>query len=198
MATDLGMQVNAGKVGALLEYICAQMPHIHLRKLLKVIYLIDEKSVKMRYIPLTWLNYYAWKKGPVSPAVYNVKTGAFTDYVTCKKEEDGKWHVVANKTYPYAIEKDLKVFSAYEMDIINSVIAQCEDKSADELTDQTHSEDSLWSQTVAQYGISFAESGRSDHQINLNELNDEDGKEVYMDALDSMMMQASLNAMSNV
>ena len=57
MATEFGLRANEKKVGALLEYICNQMPHIHLRKLLKVIYLMDEKSVKMRAIPLTWLDY---------------------------------------------------------------------------------------------------------------------------------------------
>ena len=194
MATEFGLQANEKKVGALLEYICNQMPYIHLRKLLKVIYLMDEKSVKMRAIPLTWLDYYAWKKGPVAPSIYAVKEGEFSAYVTCAKGEDDKWHVSANKKNLYAIDKDLKAFSAYEMDIINSVIAYCKDKSADNLTDETHSDDSLWSQTVSQHNISFDETGRSEYPICLNDLNDAEGKEIYADALDSIMMQASLNS----
>lgn len=86
----MGLRVNTNRVGALLEYICSLMPHIHLRKLLKVVYLVDEKSVKMRAIPLTWLDYYAWKKGPVAPLVYDVKNGEFSDFVICTKEADGK------------------------------------------------------------------------------------------------------------
>ena len=198
MISNLGLQVNANKIGALLEYICSQMPHIHLRKLLKVIYLMDEKSVQMRAIPLTWLDYYAWKKGPVAPSVYEVKDGAFANFVTCAKEDDGKWHVAANKTNPYAIDQDLKSFSEYEMDIINSVIAYCKGKSADDLTDETHSEDSLWSQTVSQHHITFDETGRSEYPICLNDLNDAEGKEIYAEALDSMMMQASLNSALHV
>lgn len=193
MISNLGLQVNANKIGALLEYICSQMPHIHLRKLLKVVYLMDEKSVQMRAIPLTWLDYYAWKKGPVAPSVYEVKDGAFSNFVTCAKEDDGKWHVAANKTNSYAIDQDLKGFSEYEMDIINSVIAHCKDKSADDLTVETHSEDSLWSQTVSQHQITFDDTGRSECLICLNDLNDAEGKEIYAEALDSMMMQASLN-----
>jgi len=50
------------------------MLHIHLRKLLKVIYLI----------------YYAWKKGLVAKSVYDVKNGAFADYVKCIKESYDK------------------------------------------------------------------------------------------------------------
>jgi hypothetical protein len=48
----MGLRVNTNRVGALLEYICSLMPHIHLRKLLKVVYLVDEKSVKMRLTSL--------------------------------------------------------------------------------------------------------------------------------------------------
>lgn len=198
MATEFGLRANEKKVGALLEYICNQMPHIHLRKLLKVIYLMDEKSVKMRAIPLTWLDYYAWQKGPVAPSVYAVKEGNFSAYVTCVKEEDGKWRVSSNKTNLFAIDKDLKAFSAYEMDIINSVIAYCKDKSADDLTDETHSENSLWSQTVSRYNITFDKTGRSEYPICLNDLNDAEGKDIYADALDSIMMQASLNSSLHV
>ncbi len=198
MVTNIGIKASANKVGALLEYICSQIPHIHLRKLLKVIYLMDEKSVKERSIPLLWLDYYAWKKGPVAPSIYEVKEGAFADYVTCAKETDGKWYVSANKKNLYAIDKNLRVFSAYEMDIINSVIAYCKDKSADDLTDETHRDDSLWSQVVSRYNIIFDETGRSEYSICLNDLNDAEGKEVYADALDSIMMQAALNSPSNV
>ena len=198
MTADLGLQASANKVGALLEYICDQIPHIHLRKLLKVIYLMDEKSVQKRSIPLTWLDYYAWKKGPVAPSIYEVKDGAFADYVTCAKENDNKWYVSANKTNPYAIDQDMRVFSEFEMDIINSVIAYCKNKSADDLTDETHSEGSLWAKTVAEHQISFDESERSDYPICLNDLNDDEGKEIYADALDSVMMQASINSAIHV
>lgn len=198
MTTNLGLQANANKIGALLEYICNQIPHIHLRKLLKVIYLMDEKSVQKRSFPLTWLDYYAWKKGPVAPCIYEVKEGAFADYVKCVKEDDNKWYVSANKTNPYAIDQDMRVYSEFERDIINSVIAYCKNKSADDLTDETHSKGSLWAKTVSKYKISFDESGRSDYLICLNDLNDEEGKEIYTDALDSIMMQASINSAIHV
>ena len=159
---------------------------------------MDEKSVKMRAIPLTWLEYYAWQEGPVAPSVYAVKEGNFSAYVTCVKEEDGKWRVSSNKTNLFAIDKDLKAFSAYEMDIINSVIAYCKDKSADDLTDETHNENSLWSQTVSRYNIIFDKTGRSEYPICLNDLNDAEGKDIYADALDSIMMQASLNSSLHV
>lgn len=198
MAVDLGLQANANKIGALLEYVCSQMPHLQLRKLLKVIYLIDEKSVRKRAIPLTWLDYYVWQKGPVAPSVYAVKNGDFAEFLSCSKDADDKWYVSAKKTNSFAIDQDMKAFSEYEMDIINSVIAYCKNKSADELTDETHSEDSLWSKAVSKYHITFDGTGQTKYPICLNDLNDADGKEIYSEAMDSIMMQASLNSTVNV
>lgn len=163
-----------------------------------MVYLIDEKSVSLRAIPVTWLDYYAWKKGPVAPEVYAVKDGQLADYVTCTKEADERWYVSANQSNLYVIDQKMKVFSEYEMDIINSVIAACKDKSADELTDETHRENSLWSRVVADNNISFDETGRSQYRVNLNELNDEDGREIYAEALDAIMMQASLYSAMHV
>lgn len=98
------------------------------------------------------------------------------------------------KTTRYSIDQDMKVFSEYEMDIINSVVAHCESKSADDLTDETHQDNSLWPKTVALNNVNFDKSGRSNYIVNLNDLNDADGKEIYADALDSVIMQAAINS----
>ena len=97
---SLGVTSNKAKVGALLAYLCYRMPNVQLRKLLKVLYLIDEASVRSRAIPMTWLDYYVWEKGPVAPEVYQIKNKAFSDYVTCHLENDDKWHVSSVKQEP--------------------------------------------------------------------------------------------------
>ena len=66
---SLGITANREKNGALLAYIASNIPGINLRKLLKVVYLIDEQFMKLRGFPLTWFDYYAWAKGPVAPEV---------------------------------------------------------------------------------------------------------------------------------
>ena len=86
---SLGVAANREKNGALLAYIAKNIPNIHLRKLLKIIYLIDEEFMKLRAFPLTWFDYYVWAKGPVAPEVYDVKNGAFSEYVTCHKDNCG-------------------------------------------------------------------------------------------------------------
>ena len=191
---SLGISVNRAKVGALVAYLSFLMPNIQLRKLLKMVYLIDEESVRRRAIPLTWLDYYAWKKGPVAPEVYDLKKGAFSDFVSCKEIND-KWRVSSVKTAEYLIKKDMSVFSEWECSLIDEVYRKYGEKDADELTDETHQENSLWSQVVKENCLDFSVSPKSDYKIDLNRLNDSDeaAQLAYEDAFDALYMQSLVN-----
>lgn len=184
---SFGSTVNMEKNGALLAYIAEKNPGIHLRKLLKMVYLIDEKFMEKRGFPLTWFNYQAWEKGPVAPEVYAVKTGAFSNYVKCQKNQDGKNIVTPVLQHDYLISKQMEVYSLYEKEIIDSVIMAYCDKSADELTNITHHDDSLWSKIVDEQKVVFVD-GKSDVEIPLTRLNDGDEEKsaIYEEALDYM------------
>lgn len=65
--------MNNSKIGNLLAYISSKIEDINLRKLIKLVFLIDEESVRSRGISVTWLTYYAWEKGPVAPCIYEIK-----------------------------------------------------------------------------------------------------------------------------
>jgi len=184
---SLGSTVNLEKNGALLAYIAEKNPGIHLRKLLKIVYLIDEKFMEKRGFPLTWFNYLAWEKGPVAPEVYAVKEGAFCEYVKCQKNQDGKNIVSPVLQHDYLIGKQMEVYSLYEKEIVDSVIdAYCE-KSADELTEITHQKDSLWTKIVKEQKVVFVD-GKSDVEVPLIRLNEgnEEKNAIYEDALDYM------------
>lgn len=190
---SLGITSNKNKVGALLAYLCVRIPDMHLRKLLKILYLIDEESVRLRAIPVTWLDYQAWEKGPVAYEVYEVKNGAFAEYICCEKKGDGKWHVDALKKSVYAAEKDFQQASQWEMELVERIIEHCKDLTADQLTAETHTPDSLWSKVVQEHNIDFRKNSKTDYLIDLNRLNDKNGAEVYEDAKECMQMQAFLN-----
>lgn len=191
---SIGLKINKEKIGALLAYICCRVPDMHLRKLLKILYLIDEESVRLRAIPVTWLEYQAWAKGPVAHEVYDAKNGAFSSYIRCEKKEDDKWHVNAVAKHPFLMEKDLQQASEWEMDLVDRIIDRCKDMSADQLTDETHTPDSLWSKVVAENKIDFGCNPRTDYVVDLNLLNEtEEQKAAYEDAEDCMRMQAFLN-----
>jgi len=184
---SFGSTVNKEKNGALLAYIADKNPGIHLRKLLKMVYLIDVKFMEERGFPLTWFNYLGWEKGPVAPEVYAVKEGAFNQFVKCQKNEENKNIVSPVLQHDYLIGKQMEVYSLYEKEIIDSVITAYSDKSADELTTITHQKDSLWTKIVDEKKVNFVD-GKSDVEIPLTRLieNDMEKTAVYEEALDYM------------
>ncbi len=184
---SLGVTANKKRNGALLAYLAKNVPGTSLRKLLKMVYLIDEKFMELRGFPLTWFDYYAWAKGPVAPEVYDVKNGAFSEYVTCQKNEDGKYIIDSVLPHEYHVLKQMDVFSPYEMGIIDDIMYRYENCTADELSALTHEETSLWSQIVRENNIQFVD-GKSNVLIPLKRMNegDIDKEETYEEALDYM------------
>lgn len=196
MTVSLGITANLKKNGALLAYIANKIPEINMRKMLKIIYLIDERFVKLRGFPFTWLDYYVWEKGPVAPEVYAIKekNNLFSDYVKTKRSSDNKVII-----YPlFAINEDpngpFGELSEYDLSIINEELLKYGDKSADWLTNQTHLPDTLWTKTKSEHHVEFV-NGKSDCCINMMDLikDDEDLCEVYEDAKWNIGFQAQLN-----
>ena len=184
---SLGTTVNKEKNGVLLAYIANSVPDIGLRKLLKIVYLIDERFVLLRGFPLTWFNYYAWAKGPVAPEVYELKNGAYSNFVVCTKNENGK-NIINSRLNNYEIIKSSEIFSPYELGVVDEVIYQCQDKTADELSDLTHRQGSLWFKVVKENNLSFERKKQSDVAIPLTMLieDDDDKLETYNEALEYM------------
>ena len=194
---SLGITANRIKTGALLAYIANKVPEINMRKLLKIIYLIDERFMLLRGFPFTWLDYYVWEKGPVAPEIYSLKNhdNYFSDFVKATKSVDGKLiihpliPIDSNPAGPFG------ELSEYDLSIINEELSKYGDKSADWLTDQTHLPDTLWTKTKSEHKVEFKD-GKSNCSIDLKELikNDEDLCEVYEDARWNMGFQAHLNS----
>lgn len=184
---SLGLTVNKHKNGTLIAYIAQSILDINLRKLLKLIYLIDEKFMEQRGFPLTWFDYYAWERGPVAPEVYEIKNGAFTGYVRCFKNDEGKNIVESLLPSKHQVLKQMDLFSQSEMEIIDDVVSRYKKKTADELSEITHAEDSLWSTIVKENNITFVD-GKSDIQIPLAKLNagNIEKEEIYEEALEYM------------
>lgn len=183
---SFGYTVNKEKNGVLLAYLAERIPNVTLRKLLKLVYLTDEKFTIERGFPLTWFNYFAWKKGPVAPEVYDVKNGSFADFVQCHRNNNDKYEV--SPVSGALTEDRLNLYSRYEMNMIDEIISKYGSMSADELTDITHLENTLWSKVVNENKLTFSDSGRSDCEIHLNRLieGDEEKEEVFEDALEYM------------
>ena len=183
---SFGYTVNKEKNGVLLAYLAERIPNVTLRKLLKLVYLTDEKFTIERGFPLTWFNYFAWKKGPVASEVYDIKNGSFADFVQCHRNSNDKYEI--SPVSGALTEDRLNLYSRYEMNMIDEIISKYGSMSADELTDITHLENTLWSKVVNENKLTFSDSGRSDCEIHLNRLieGDEEKEEVFEDALEYM------------
>lgn len=196
MTVSLGISVNRMKNGALLAYIANKVPDINMRKMLKIIYLIDERFMKLRGFPFTWLKYYVWEKGPVAPEIYYLKNNNnyFSEFVKTTRSDDGK--IIFQSVFPISNAPNgyFGEISEYDMSVINEVLEKYGDKSADWLTEQTHLPDSLWTKTKEKNHVEFID-GKSDCMMDLSDLikNEEDLYEVYEDAKWNMRFQAQLN-----
>lgn len=184
---SLGFTTNKEKNGVLLAYITNSISNINLRKLLKLVYLIDEKFMESRGFPLTWFDYYAWEKGPVAPEIYEIRNGVFSDYVECFKNENEKNIVRVSIQNKHQILKKTDIFSQFEMRIIDDIISKYKDKTADELSEITHEENSLWSTIIRESNVIFID-GKSDIPIPLTKLieGNTEKEETYNEALEYM------------
>lgn len=189
---SLGIAINKNRIGFLLSYIVGKIPEINLRKLIKIVYKIDETSVIKRGLPITWLDYYAWKKGPVAPEIYDIKNngGLFSDFVSVTKNNAGK--IIVSSISSQIRMQD---FSLNELELINEVVDKYSKMSADELSDITHVEGTLWSNAIAGINIDFDKTdGKSEILLSLTELIkcDEDKLVDFEEAQECMFFKKAL------
>lgn len=160
------------------------IPNINLRKLIKLVYLIDETSVMSRGLSVTWLDYYVWEKGPVAPSIYDIKSAdgnRFSTYVSSHRNKEDKVIVTPNIS---KADSSLQ-FSKKELRLIDSVIARYGCLSADELSEVTHRVGGLWDIAKKKYHPDFRLSnGRSDIKLNMEDLiqGDEEKTSIYEEA----------------
>ncbi|CAN5870256.1 hypothetical protein BH11BAC7_BH11BAC7_36670 [soil metagenome] len=166
-------------------------------KILKLLYLTDELAVKEEGAPITWLSYYAWKRGPVPVDVYNEveamvlnkepisnETSLNLHKYFSTKQDDGT-KIICPKS-----EVDIGKLSENEIGLLNRILSLYGHMSAQELVDITHDKDSLWLKVVEQNKLDeyFKLNGdRSNYPVDFISLIDtEYKKSIYTESLDSL------------
>lgn len=188
----LGMKANKDLIGNLIIYIANHCKNLHQTKLIKLLYLIDEESVRQAGAPITWLEYEVWEKGPVAKDIYYSKfdgENRFYNYVDFQQTKVKNYKVVPKKIF------DRSEFSEMEMNLINNVLKQYGQKRSDELIDITHREDSLWSKAKSENNIQFTNSCHlSDTIIDFKELIKENGFKLtsYYASLENLEVRSIL------
>ena len=146
------------KIGNLVCYIAEKTPQLSLTKLLKLLYIIDERSIMSIGSPITWLEYKAWAEGPVAEDIYNeVKNRArieiagknlnLDEFITVFRQENKERKqeeiFIKNKK-----ASSLHEFSRVEKEIINDVLREFGKLPANRLIDILHTEGGVWDKTV--------------------------------------------------
>ncbi len=188
---SIGVLAHKDKIGELLVYLVTKIPNINLRKLLKLVYLIDETSVKRKVLPITWLEYVAWAKGPVSVELYDIKDfskNIFSDYVYSERSKDDQVIIKTQRN-----KADLDSFSAIDMNIIDEVLKEYTRYTEEQLSELTHTHDRIWNEVVSKNNISFIDNSKSDFVVDFRMMLSDEDVSYYNDAEENVKLCAYLN-----
>jgi uncharacterized phage-associated protein len=182
--------VNINKVGLILWILAKEIQNLSMTKALKLIYILDETSVKRVGSPITWLDYYVWKHGPVATDLYNTirgKSKLSNDPVLLSYVRfDSKFNEDRNHTEICIIpvgEHDLNCLSEYEHFLLYEILGSHGLRSASNLIDFLHKEGSRWSHYVKNHQIEFKDKSSTDIIIDFRNLLSEKEAPLFYDAV---------------
>jgi len=188
----IGMKINKELIGNLLILLSEQCKPLYHTKLLKLLYLIDEESVKKTGAPITWLSYSVWQFGPVSEDIYFSKIDGFNKFHGFVKFD----HISGNKYIVRSVSSfDDSEFSDLDLRIIKDTLIRYGHLNTKQLIEITHSKDSLWEKTKKKYGIQFSGQNKtSSITLDFSNLLTDDGfkKTVYYNTLENIELQSTL------
>lgn len=174
------------KIGNTIVYLSQNIPHLSKTKLLKLLYILDEISIKKSGLPFLNLKYKVWKFGPVSEELFidlSSETKLLEDYIE-KNSDDG-----VNYIRPVVDFNDDE-FSDNDIDLMDSIIEKFGDKSAKELIAYTHRVNSPWYNTAKENDVlELLESetiNNTEYLIDMSQLiaHDDRKKGIYSDYIE--------------
>ena len=135
------------KIGNTVIYLSSRVGELAKTKLLKLLFLIEEKSITEYGTPFFYLDFKVWQFGPVVEVVYNEisneKTEIFKDYF--KKNIFDEFEQVTG------FNDD--EFSNNEVALLDDMVGFSRNKTAKDFVKITHSPKSLWTRTAKKHGV---------------------------------------------
>lgn len=175
------------KIGNAIVYLSAKIPQLSKTKLLKLLYILDEISIKKSGIPFFNLTYKLWKLGPVSQELFidlSSETKLLDGYIE-KHVEGEKVYIKAKTTF------NDDEFSDNDIELLDFVIDKYGCQTAKNLVSYTHRENSPWYKTAVKENVLESLKNESinstDFIIDMGQLiaHDERKKEIYLDYQES-------------
>lgn len=137
------------KLGNALIYLIDKMGFLPKTSLLKLVYILEEKSIERRGMPFFNLDFEVWKFGPVCQNLYvefSEEPYLLKNFIKRKSVKNG-----------FTFEKNANFnddeFSDSDIDLMDTVITEFSGSNCKELVDYTHRENSLWYNTAKENGV---------------------------------------------
>jgi uncharacterized phage-associated protein len=167
------------KLGNAIIFLIENVGTLSKTKLLKLVYLLDEVSVRRHGIPFFTHNYKLWQLGPVNPELFfalsNEGSTLLSEYVSPSESN----YLTPN----HGFEDD--EFSQNEIEILYWVAEKFGSKSGTELIEYCHRPQTPWFKIATEHGLmeKFAkkEVNVTDIGIDLQEYLDEERKIIFKD-----------------
>ena len=137
------------KLGNAIVYIARHTASLSKTKLLKLLYLMEERIALKYHVPFIGLPFEVWQAGPVAKDVFiDLSDGPFLlkDFVKTTVH-DGGIFIEAKAEF------DDSEFSACEIAMMDEVLAKYGNRTAAELVAETHKEGTPWYRTAARAGL---------------------------------------------
>lgn len=135
------------KIGNAVIYFSTRVSELTKTKLLKLLFLLEEQSIRKYGKPFFGLDFKVWQFGPVVEPIYNELNG---EEVIIFKE-----YFTKNQFDEFESLKDFNddEFSNNDISLLDELIAFAKHKIARDFVNYTHAPDSLWTKTAKKFGV---------------------------------------------
>lgn len=134
------------KIGNTAIYLSKHIKNLSKTKFLKLIYILDEESIKASGIPFFNIQYKVWKYGPVADAIF-IDLSSEIKLLDPFIEKDSKGHISPKKSF------NDDEFSDNDINLLDKVIAKFGKENAKSLVSYTHRPDSLWTKKAKEKNV---------------------------------------------
>lgn len=137
------------KLGNALIYLIDKMGSLPKTSLLKLVYIIEEKSIERRGMPFFNLDFEVWKFGPVCQNLYV----EFSEEPILLKKFIKKRNIKNGFVFDKNASFNDDEFSDSDIFLIDEIINEFSGANCNDLIAYTHRENSLWYNTAKENGV---------------------------------------------
>lgn len=135
------------KLGNTLIYFSNKVSEPSKTKILKLLFLLEEKSIATYGVPFFGFDFELWQYGPVEKNVYvEFAENLPTLHRYIRKISSDDYYAASQ---PFNDDE----FSEIDIELMDEIVAFARHKTAEDLVKITHSENSLWKKCAKEYNI---------------------------------------------